>query len=97
MSYGPSEARTNRFSTWLGGSVKYTLSIAAMSEPGALSTWIYVNVDRIEATGDGLTTTSVFHQRRELIWDIGQDISVKNTCKEGAQRFIDAAGLADPF
>lgn len=75
--------------------MKYRLDISAQSTPGELSTFVSVSVTKLENTGDGLTTTTVFQERRELVWDIGQDVSVRLSALRGVTAFNAIAGLCD--
>jgi hypothetical protein len=75
--------------------LNYHLLVRAASEPGSLSTYVHTSVFVTEATGDGLVTTVIHSEQRELVWDIGQDISVMTSAKRAVEAFNKAAGLKE--
>lgn len=77
--------------------MNYVMTIHATSDPGQLSTYVHTNVETVEAQGDGLVHTTILAERRELVWDVGQDTSVLVSVRKAAEAFCLAAGLSDPF
>lgn len=73
-----------------------TLNIAAVYHPITCSTSLVHHI-ALKDLREDVGWTLVQRAHKELLWEAGQDVSIRAFALKACERFAEVAGLTDPF